>query len=374
MSAAAAKQPDPYVSRPTDLDANQLLDPYPQQKTGRHVELAVTWQSKAIARDLAPHLESLAYIDNLSGAVDDLSLGVEDRDGLWSGDWRPAFGDTVVARLDAEPWFGSQPVTSLRLGTFAHDKISLSGPPRRVSLQCVSAPLATELRRRKRTQAWRGATLFQIAGDIAKRAGLTLQFDGTAPGAYKSAVQNDKSDLEFLQELCKEIGRTLKVTESQLVIFDELSLDAGASVGEIDLIGGKVISWSFDGDDSGRYGSCHVTCFDPRTGKKSKGQFPPDGTTVPGLDPNGQTLELVLQVSDAAEAQTRAKALLRNANRFATSGKITTVGDPGLVAGVVFDLTNAFGFDGKFIITRAEHHPVGGYTCALDVRRCIEGY
>lgn len=364
---------DPFSARPTDPDAEQVFDPY-YQKTGRHVSLAVTWESKAITRDLAPHLKSLVHSDNLSGAADDLSIVLEDRDGLWSGDWRPTFGDTVVARLEAEGWFGDDPVNALRLGKFAHDKISLSGPPHVATLQCVSAPLATGLRRRKRTHAWRGVTLKQIAADIADRAHLRLDFEGNAGPAYKQALQNDKSDLEFLEEQCKEVGRTLKVTESTIVIYDELSLDAGPAVGEISLTGGNVLSWNFDSDDSSRYGSCHVSCFDPRTGKTSKGQFPADGTTVPGLDPNGQTLELVIQVSDVAEALTRAKALLRNANRFATSGKLTTVGDPGLVAGVIFNLTNALGFDGKFIITKATHHPVGGYTCELEVRRCLEGY
>jgi phage protein D len=366
---------DPYSARPTDPDAEQVLDPY-YQRTGRHVKLAVSWQSKAITRDLAPHLLSLTYADNLSGAADDLSLELDDRDGLWSGDWRPEFGDTVVARLEAEGWFGDDPVNSIRLGTFAHDKISLSGggEGRRAALQCVSAPLSTGLRRRKRTHAWRGVTLKQIASDIANRSSMRLDFQGDAGPAYKQALQNDKSDLEFLEELCKEVGFTLKITESTIVIYDELTLDSGDAVGEISLTGGRVLAWSFDSDDSGRYGSCHVSCFDPRTGKTSHGQFPADGQTVPGLDPNGQTLELVIQVSDIGEALARAKALLRNANRFATSGKLTTVGDPGLVAGVIFNLTNAFGFDGKFIITRAEHHVGDGYVCSLDVRRCLEGY
>lgn len=364
---------DPFTSRPDDPNADQVLDPY-YEKAGRHTKLAVSWQSKAIARDLAPHLVALTYGDNLSGAADDLSLELEDRGGLWSGDWRPDFGDQVVARLEAQGWFGDEPATSLRLGTFAHDKISLAGPPRRVALQCVSAPLATGLRRRKRTHAWRGVTLKQIAQDIADRAQLRLDFRADAGPSYKQASQNDKSDLEFLQELCKEVGVTLKVTESTIVIYDELTLDAGDAVGDISLTGGYIKEWSFDSDDSSRYGSCHVSCFDPRTGKDYHFQFPPDGTTVAGLDPNGQTLELVIQVSDIAEAATRAKALLRNANRFATSGRLITVGDPGLVAGVVFNLTDAFGFDGKFIITKAEHSVGGGYVCNLDVRRCVEGY
>jgi phage protein D len=363
---------DPYTPRPVDTSALQLLDPYP--KSARRVKLAVTWETKAIARDLGPHLRSLTYTDNLSGAADDLSIEVEDRDSLWSGDWQPVFGDKVVARLDAEPWFGTNPVTSLRLGTFAHDKITLSGPPRRAVLSCVSAPLATGLRRRKRTKAWRGVTLKTIANDIATRAGLALKYDGAEGARYQQAAQQNKSDLEFLQELCTQVGRTLKITESQIVIYDELTLDSGASVGTIDLIGGHVTSWDFSTSDSDRYGFCHVSCFDPRTGKKHEYQFPPDGVTFPGLTDNGQTLELAISVSDIATAATRAKALLRNANRFATSGTITTVGDPGLVAGVVFDLANAGGLSGKFIITKAEHHAVGGYTTTLTVRRCLEGY
>lgn len=364
---------DVFITSPSDADAQQVLDPYPAARKARRTKLAVSWESKGIARDLAPHLVGLTYVDNLSGSADDLSIELEDREDLWSGDWRPEFGDTVVARLEAEAWFGNK-VTSLRLGRFAHDKISLSGPPHRVNLQCVSAVLASGLRRRKRTRVWQGVSLKQIAKDIADRAQLSLDFNGSAGPPYKKAIQNDKSDLEFLQEQCKEAGRTMKVTEDAIVIYDEFKLDQGDAVGAIDLRLGNVVSWSFDGDDSGRYGSCHVTCFNPATGKTVKAQFPRDGETVEGLDENGQTLELVINISDEKEAAARAKALLRNANRFATSGRITTIGDPGLVAGVVFDLKGAGSLDGKFVITRAEHRPIGGYTCDLTVRRCLESF
>jgi phage protein D len=365
---------DPYAARPTDLEARQVLDPYPNARTARHVELAVSWETKNITRDLAPHLDGIVYVDNLSGNADEFSLELEDRDGLWSGDWRPAFGDQVVARLKyADAWFG-QKVTELRLGTFAHDKISLSKPPNRVSVQCISAALATALRRRKRTRSWNGVTLKQIAQDIAKRAELTLNYDGPPGTPYKHTAQNNKSDLEFLEDLCKKVGRTVKVTEGTIAIFEEHALDGRATSGDIDLIGGNVESCSFEAADGERYGACHITCFNPYTGKEIQYTFPPTGTTIPGLDPNGQTLELKIEVSDAAEAKVRAEKLLRLANKFAVNGRLVTVGDPGLVAGVTFNLTNAFSLDGKFIITRAEHRTVGAYTCTLDVRRCLEGY
>lgn len=338
----------------------------------RRAEVAITWQSKDITRDIAPFLLSLSYADNLTSAADDLGIELEDREGLWEGDWRPTFGDSVEASVTAEPWLTD--VTDLRFGLFAHDKITLKGPPRVVTLLCVSAPLATGLRRRRRTRAWRGVTLRQIAQDIADRAKLPLEWDGPAGRAYTARNQVDKSDLEFLDELSKEVGRTLKVFEDKIVCFVELTLDGTPSIGEIDLAGGHVISWAFDGDDSDKYGSCHISFFDPRSGKTQKAEFPPPGVIIPGLDPDGMTLEVRMPLESLADAGEKAKALLRNANRFATSGKLETVGDPGLLAGVTFDLVGAGQMNGKFIVTKAEHRPLGGYTCMLHVRRCLEGY
>jgi len=346
----------------------------------RRTQISITWETIEISRDIGPMLTGLTYTDNLTGSADDLALELEDRDGLWSGSWRPVFGDTVEARVKveaADSWLTG--VTDLRLGIYAHDKITLSGPPKKATVKAVSAPMATGLRRRKRTRAWDSVTLHQIAEDIADRAGLALDWSGSDGRPYKRREQKNKSDLEFLDEAVKEQGRALKVTEGAIVIFSEESRDASASVGEINLVGGKVLGWNFDSDDSARYGNCHLKIFDPRSGKTIEGQFPavgatPDAYASLGLDPDGQTLEVLLPVEDAAHAVDICKGKLRNANRFANSGHLVTVGDLGLVAGVTFDLTGADAFNGKFIVTRVAHQFVGGHTCALDVRRCVEGF
>jgi phage protein D len=368
---------DPYASRATDPAARQVLDPHPAT-LARRAKLAITWESKNVTRDIAPMLDSLTYIDNLTGLSDELALQLADRDGLWAGDWRPETGDRVTARVEfTDSWFGSK-IPSLRLGTFAFDKASLSGPPRRVSLQCQSAPLGTGLRRRKRTKTWRGVTLQQIAQDMADRAGVSLRFNGPVGGRYDKAVQHNKSDLEYLEDLCKDVGRTVKVTESEagpaIAIFEEHELDGQPSVGTIDLIGGRVYGFLFDADDSARYSEAHIKVFDERIGKVVEQRFPRAGQTIPGLPQNGQTLELKFSASDGAQAAVFAEKMLRSENRFANRGKLSVMGDPGLVAGVTFDLTNAFSFDGKYIITRAEHHAGKGYTVDLDVRRVLEGY
>jgi len=339
----------------------------------RHAEIAITWESIEITRDIAPYLLGVTYTDNLTGAADDFSITLEDRDGNWSGGWKPTFGDVAEATITAKPWLTD--VEKLRVGRFAHDKITLSGPPSIAEIKCISAPLATGLRRRKRTRTWRNRTLVEIAEDIAERAGVDSDWLGAEGLRYKQRIQRDKSDLEFLEELCTEVGRCIKICESEwtlgksaIVIFPEDEQDQSHSVGELDLKGGYVKAWSFDADDSARYGSCHITFFDPRTGKTVSGEVKDPA------NPDGQTLEVRLPVNLAADAVTICKGKLRQANRFANAGHLEVMGDPGLVAGVVFELVNARGFNGRYIITKATHRPVGGYTCGLDVRRCIEGY
>lgn len=332
----------------------------------RRTTVEIEWAGKDVTTDLAPHLLSLSYADHLTGSADSLNFDLEDREGKWSGDWRPTFGDTCVARIKATPWLTA--VEDLRCGKFAHDKIAIKGPPKVATFACVSAPMGTGLRRTKRTRAWNKVSLRDIAQDIATRSGLTLLWDGAAGAKYQHRKQEQKSDLEFLEELAKESGRTLKITEDQIVVFDESSRDQAASVGTIDLAGGHVLSWSFDSDDSDRYGLCIVSYFNARTGKVVKYQY-----TDPS-NSDGQTLEIRTSCDDAGQAERRAKAHLRASNKWANKGRLTVMGDPGLVAGTTFDLVSGYGFNGKYIVTKATHSPVGGYAVELEVRLCLEGY
>lgn len=332
----------------------------------RRADVELTWQGADVSVQLVPSLVGLTYTDNLSGTADDLTLDLEDRSGLLSGDWRPRYGDQVEARLKAEPWISE--VSDLRLGLYSHDHASYSGPPKRVTLKCVSAALASGLRRHRKSKAWSGVTLRQIAEDMGNDSGFLVQWDADATATYrKRREQKDKSDLDFLLGECEEQGLALKVTEGAIVIFDANERELADPIGDIDLGGGSVLGWNFDEGKSDHYGRCRVRCFDPRTGKTIDAYFREPGD-------EGPTLEVKRTVATKGEAESLAKALLRRANQFASRGKLTVVGDPGLVAGVTFNLTGAYGFDGKFIIASAAHRPVAGYTTELDVRRCLEDY
>ena len=352
----------------------------------RRAEVAVKWHSKDqgavvaadatfkdITRDLVPHLLGITYTDNLTGAADDLSIELEDVAELWAGDWRPQSGDQVEATIKAEPWLTS--VDTLRFGRFAHDKITVSFPPHQVTIQALSAPLATGLRRRKRTRSWSGVNLLYIAADICNSHGLDLDWQGDAGDTYKRREQKDQSDLDFLEALCKDVGRGVKVCESkedngkyQIAVFPEYAVDTGTSAGTIDVRGGHVLSASFDIDDSARYGSVHIKFLNPRTGKTAEYEYKDPG------NPDGQTLILRLPLDDSAQGLAICKGKLRQANRFANTGKLTVQGDPGLVAGVVVELKGAHSIDGRFTVTKATHRPIGGYVTELTLRRTMEAF
>lgn len=331
----------------------------------RKTEIELTWESRDVSRFVKPYLVGMTYTDHLSGAVDDLEIELEDRDGLWSGDWRPQFGDTVEARVKATPWLSD--VDDLRVGLFSHDAAVFSGPPQRLTLKAVSAALSTGLRRHRKNKRWSSVNLKEIAQDIADGASMTLFYDAPVTVKYRHREQRDQSDLEFLQQECREAGYATKITEGQIAIFDEAAREQEQPSWAIELTGGNILSWTFTDGRDDHYGRCRVSCFDPRTGKKIEGTF---------RDPSdeGPTLEAKRHVSTQGEAEAIAEGLLRSANSGAKAGHIVAVGDPGLVAGVVVDLRNAYGFEDRYIITKSVHRYVPGYTVALDLRRCLESY
>ncbi|WP_250880829.1 contractile injection system protein, VgrG/Pvc8 family [Escherichia coli] len=102
------------------------------------------------------------------------------------------------------------------------DGITCSGPPSVVEVtDCVSVPVSSGIRRDLKSNAWEKTTLKDIATSIAKLANLELLFliDGDSNPYYAREDQMEESDLKFLHRLCQDEGVSLKVTDSQLIIF-----------------------------------------------------------------------------------------------------------------------------------------------------------
>ena len=241
-------------------------------------------------------------------------------------------------------------------------------------------PDNNNLRGAERTRSWEKAELKRIANDIVTEAGLTLYYDVKEYNpVIDRAEQTEQSDLSFLYKLCADHGLALKICDKQVVIFDEADYEAAEAVALVPKPKGsfsagslKVLdmlkSYSLRSKVRDVYKSCHVKYQDSSTKQKIEATFAAPDKKI------GKTLEVNEQVASIADAERLAKKKLREKNSDEVTGSFSFLGNPELAAAVNIQLSGFGAFDGKYIITKAQHDISSGYTTSIDVRRCLDGY
>lgn len=334
----------------------------------RRAKLLLKYNNKDISADLAPFLLDFSYTDYASGKADDLQISLEDRGGLWRSSWMPDKGATIKASILTQNWEREGQIKKLPLGTFEIDEIECSGPPDTVKIKAVSVPVSASLRGEDKTRAWEKIKLSTIAKDIANGAGLKLLYDAEYNPVYDRIEQTEESDLAFLLRLCEDAGLALKVTDKQIVIFDESKYEKQPPITTI--IRGKspVISYSGISETREIYSSARVEYQGSDNKKGIKYTYTPSNRPK-----TGKTLVINERVTSIAEAEQLAKMRLRQKNKEEVKFNLTMMGDIRLVAGVTVKIKGWGNFDGKYFVETAEHSGPG-YTVKLELRRVLEGY
>ncbi len=353
-------------------------------KPGRRAWLIVQYQNKDISEDISKYLLSATYTDNLTGAVDDISITLEDRVGLWSNEWFPEIGGYLDVSIGLYNWDSLDSGQDIfHLGAFELDEIEMNDPPATVTLKAVSITISqtSTLRSVLRNQTWENISLWKVANDIAWRNNLKLIWDtadGNNPNLDKTD-QSDESDLSFLQKLCSDMGFALKIQTNAIVIFDEAFYEqkepvmALLSPADTMALQDKpytrnTTGYSFKKKTRDIYRACHVKYQKEKEKAVIEATFQNPNRTI------GTTLEVNQQVDSLEEAQYLAKKKLREANKEETTGTYQTIGNKLLVAGITVELWGFGKFSGKYIITKATHSISSTYTTMVDLRRCLDGY
>lgn len=362
-----------------------------QEHLGRRAWLQVTYDNKDISEALAEYLISASYTDNLSGQVDDISLTLEDKAGLWQSDWMPTKGATLDVTLCTYNWVGLYDgEADVQLGKFEIDEIELSSAPDVVTIKAAAITVSDDstLRSTLRSRTWENATVKKIANDVAVENNMKLYWDCDDDPAIDKLEQNDESDLDVLKKVCDDAGFALKVTTDTIIVFDEAKYEAAKPMveiyhpdtQEIDTVVANTdeptpepilhsTGYSFTSKIRDVYMKCHVKYAQDKDKSVIESTF---------TDPNkteGATLEIHQQVSTQAEADRLAKKKLREKNREECTGSFSSEGQPFLCAGETVQMLGFGSFSGKYIITQAKHDlSSSGYTTSIDVRRCLIGY
>lgn len=341
----------------------------------RRAELTVTYNGRDISAELAASLVSMTYTDAASGSLDDLQIKLEDRDQRWQGDWSPAEGDTIVARIKTINWLGPNKFEYLPFGTFEVDSFNLVGPPDQVAIGSLSLPAGTGVRREKNTRSWEKVTLKSIAADIAKRSKLKLLYEFNENPTYERLDQNDQADLPFLLEQCQQEGVAVKVAHGNLILFDERKYEQQKEAFTIyrnnddDRSRITPTSYSFSWSTTDQaYRACQMTYRDSNSDTNVQVTYTPPGAprTGPLLKINGEG------ASSQAEALRIARNRLREKNKNYGKASLSLPGDVRMVTSLTLLLAGWGRFDAKYIIENAVHTiDSNGYATRIELRKVL---
>ena len=320
-------------------------------------------------RDISRFATDFSYTDNYD-RTDDISLTLADRDKRWAGEWFPETGETIEAEIQLFDWDRTGDDRSLPLGAFEIDSIGFSGA---VAINAVAAPITSSICSEKKNRTWKDISLKSIAEDMAGGAALKLMYKTKTNPFYDVADQNGKSDLAFLEELCKSDGLCLKVSARQLIVFEEAMFEAEPSRLTIQEGVSPIIDFPvFRRNAIEVYKACEIAHFDPKTDKTYVGFF-----QAPDVGKVGHTLKLREQFnseSDDMSLDRKAKARLREKNKNEWTCSLRMHGDIVYFTGINADVIGWHRFDGKYHITSCSHSLGSGYAASLNLRRCLEGY
>jgi phage protein D len=370
-----------------------------------YLRLLFTEAGTSVTQDILPDLLSFSYDDKETNEADEISLTLKDPTGKWASKWKPDGGEVVRAYVASGTVDGKKG-RELFCGKFFVDSLRTSGSPRVFEMRAVSIPLNTPIRRKMVTKAWEKKTLKGIAQEIATAAKVKLLFDSQDNPSYDRQDQKAESNLRFLSRLCEDAGLSIKVTDSQIVIFDQAFYEKKKPVKTLKLGVSDILSWDFESQQSETYKTCTVSWRDPK--KKQKGSSggynmdleKGDGGddpeydmdlqkvkkkvnvavntytyTDPDVEDNGQEYQVKKRAASLDEAKRIAKATLRKLNLRSVTGSLSLVGDTSLVAGVVVELKGFGSFDGRFYIESASHSvSTSGYVTSISVRRVNSNY
>ena len=220
------------------------------------------------------------------------------------------------------------------------------------------------MRQEQKTKAWENVKLSVIADDIAKKNGLSLFWDSPNDPLFERRDQVEMSDLGFLQKLCRDYGIGIKVTDTQLVCYDEETYEAKAAVGTLSFGDKRIKSYRFQTKTRGIYKGAKLQYHHPVKDEKfevyKKGNA--QGT--------GQDLVINQKADSLADAEKLAEKKLHDANKKETTGSISLVGDMRFLGGSNVQISGWGKFDGKYFIEKATHNVSkgSGYETSLELR------
>lgn len=308
---------------------------------------------------LFDYLKSVEYTDPAAGSSDEITVVLYNCDLEWLKDKAPESGDQITGALTLTNWNGVGDNRTVKAGSFTVDDISYDGVTSECEILGVSKPADSSWQTRERTQVWEDITIDGIAGELAGRNGLSLEYNAPTIN-IKKIEQSQKSDQSFLETLCEDHDLGMKVFEKKLVIFDWGRMEEQGSVATLkieDLDG----SYSYHDTIAGIYTGAEIAYKNADDDKEIK-------VTVGDAK---RQLYLNDTADTAAEAEKIAKSKVNESNRGMTTFDCDIWPRDDIVSGVTVDIEGFGVADGKYFVDKMTFAITNsGTKQSLEMHKC----
>lgn len=323
--------------------------------TPRHAEVELFYNGAAVKTVMDDYNTGITYTDPAAGAADSLDISIHDRARQWLTAWLPITGDTLSAKIKLSG--DGAEAAALDCGLFVLDKFEFGGWPVTGTISAVSTPADGGFMATTRSQNWEGATIKEIAGEIAVRAGLKLVWDvSDADFAIKSVEQSEQTDSDFLASLCETYGLQVKVYRQKIVVYDREVYKAKDPVRTIGTE--SILSWSWSRDTAGTYTGGEYTYTDAAT----------ETDIAVTIGSGKRILKQSGSADSQADAERKLRAAINAANHGSTKLDLSIIGNAQLVASQCITVVGIGRLSGKYYIDSITHNlSSSGYTMDLEL-------
>lgn len=308
-------------------------------------------ESQDVTERFRKRLLSMRIVDRDGLTSDSLEIALDDRDHQLA---IPKTGDKL------EVYIGYKETGLYKMGNFSVDEVTLSGPPKTMSIRAKAADMTVSLKSCKYRE-WKETTLGEVVAKIAKEHQLTPKIGNTLKDIpIPHLDQTYESNLNLLARLAKQYNATCKPVDGQLVFVErgtELTI-SGKKPEKVDIDIQQIRDWRWTLAERCSYQ--HVVAH-YRDKEKSMDQYVHAGKGEP-------TACLPNTFPDRQSAEKAAKAALERSLQGVQSMSITMPGAPTVVAEAQLNL---LGFhpkiDGDWRAKQVTHDMNnGGYTTRVE--------
>ena len=299
----------------------------------RKARVEIEYNGKNITTSLENYLKAFSYTDINTGESDSISISIGDLDRNWIGSWFPTKGDKLTTKIIYENWEKENTEEVFNCGTFILDDLSFSGWPISGDLGAVSAPANSNF-----------------------NAQVNMYYEEANDITIKSIEQNEQTDSEFLVNLCKDYGLAIKIYSNRITIFNEYTYECKDA--KCDIMAKDIQSWTYNTTLSGTYTGGKIKYTNPSTKK--------DVSVSIGTGP--RILEVNEKCDSYADAKTKIKNKVSEANKELTTMSITIMAKRGLIASDCVNIVGLGKLDGKYYIEKITHSIGDKYTMQLELR------